>query len=176
MSNFIEDIKNYMRDKPQLNRLLAAQETHDSTYSLCIEHAIDLWNGTPPLTVSTISVTTSGAVIINNTSYDIKIISYSSSAKGLLLEGSCIEILKSVLLLRNRNNLSYSDGNISVQEEVGPIEGYFRMLQLFISQYERKLRDYKLAENMNQLLGTAGGLGTDYSWFPNYDIWNYISI
>lgn len=183
LTSFIDEVKNYMRDKPDLNRMLSAQETHDATIALCIDTAVSLWNSTPPIDVSTISVTTTGAMV---SGYDeeteqygliarqMKIIRYPSNAKGMLLEATIVEILKSVLLLRMRNRLMYSDGSVGVQEEEGPIQGYTQMLDFMYKDLQRRIYAYKHAANLNQLLDSVGGIGSDYSFIPIFtNSWNY---
>lgn len=169
LTSFVEEVRNFMRDKPQLNRLLADKETFDSTISICIDHAIDFWNATPPDTVLTISRTASG-VNIGGVPTQITIINYPSNCKSLLVKLTIGNILQSVLLLRNRNRMAYSDGGTNVDEESGPISGYSQLLPFYTSEIERQIIRIKMAKNMSQLLDSTGGLGSDYSWFPTTEL------
>jgi hypothetical protein len=164
VTNWIEDIRNYMRDKPRLNTLLADEETHNTTATLCIELAIDYINSTPPIGVSTITTSVSG---------NITLITYPTNMRQILLEACIVEILKSVIFLRSRNRLPYSTGSVSVNEQEGPLASYLQLLQMLQSSVELKLRRFKLAANMEQIMDSGGGLGSDYSFFYNYDTWNY---
>ena len=43
--------------------------------------------------------------------------------------------------------------------------------------YEMSKRNYKMAANMNQVMDAGGGLGSDYSWYPDYSNWsNYFYL
>jgi hypothetical protein len=90
---------------------------------------------------------------------------YPMAAKPLLLTGTVVEILKSVLLLRNRNRLPYSDGAVAVQTEEGPIAGYFQMLQMFQQEFNTGLVRVKQEANLAQLMVSEGLLGSDYSYY-----------
>ena len=87
---FINLVRAKMRDFPELNRLIAGQETSDRMIALAAMEAIDDYNTTPPLL---------GAVGFDN-----------FPSISLLVNGTIICILESVGILQVRNHLSYTDG------------------------------------------------------------------
>lgn len=173
LTNMIDQVRTFMRDRAEINRLLSGVETQDRTISLCLDQAIDLWNGFPPFGVATISVTISGGLSYTDeygaTARAMKLITYPANAKALLLQGTILEILKSVVLGRSRNSLAYSDGGVTVQDEELPLQNYLRYIQLTEGQYTQRLQYFKQATNVEQLFDTQGGIGSDYSYYYIYE-------
>ena len=46
---FVEEVRGYIRDFPELNRIIRGAETSNRMMKYCIVLALDEWNTTPPL-------------------------------------------------------------------------------------------------------------------------------
>jgi len=151
--HFINLVRAKMRDYPELNRLIAGQETSDRMIALAIMEAIDWFNTTPPL-------------LGNN----YKLSTFPS--KSLLLRGTIICILESIGILQTRNHLVYSDGQgiqVGVSDKAPEL---MRWLGLFTSQYEKKVTDLKKAINLDGALN-GSGVHSEYTVVNGY--WDYLT-
>ena len=153
-----------MRDKAQLNKLLAGEETHDNTIRVCIDVATSKWNMLPPIGVLTTSIAVSGT---DANGVTVRTITIPSNMDGVFMEGVILEILKSVLLLKSRNIMSYSDGGLQVDEDSRSFQADLQMIQLLSNEYQTLLRGYKTSYNIASIMGTSGGIGSDYSLLGN---------
>lgn len=148
---FIAMVRAKLRDFPELNRLIAGQETSDRMIALAAMEAVDDFNTTPPLIEA--------ANLRNFPSI------------SLLVNGTIINILQSVGLLQVRNNLSYSDGQgvqINVSDKAPQLMGW---IQMFINQYELKKMNLKKAINLNGALN-GSGLPSEYRYVNG--LWDYL--
>jgi hypothetical protein len=150
MNELVAMIRLYIRDFPELNRLIKGEETSNRMIAWAIIDALDDWNTTPPF--------------IGNAS----IMNFPSIS--LLREGAVIRILESVGLLQTRNQMSYSDGGISVSvSDKTPL--LMNWIQMFRQSYEQK-KD-RMKASMNIEMGMAGtGTFSEYFvingiYFPN---------
>jgi hypothetical protein len=50
MKTFVQVVREYMRDHPELNRLIAGQETNNRLIAWSVLDALSLFNGTPHFT------------------------------------------------------------------------------------------------------------------------------
>lgn len=138
--DYIEDLRNFLRDKEPLNRLLDFDlESSDEELGQALDYAIDEINVAPP---------------VLSKEYEID----SFPHKSLLLRGAAIWLLQSAGILQSRNQLSYSDGGVTV--EVSNKAGQYQSwIQSFSQQFYRQLRSFKLSENMDR---AWGGFTSDY--------------
>jgi len=126
MAQFTQVIRMYLRDYPELNRLLEGEEHHDRLIVWAILDALDDFNATPP----PISV------------------SFEMVPKSILKHGVVVTLLESLLFLNTRNSLAYSDGGINVNlDKTGPL---LQMIQLMRQTYEQKRDRWKIAQNIAQ--------------------------
>jgi hypothetical protein len=143
--NFVPEVRAYIRDFPELNRLISGEETSNRLMRYCAHLAIDEYNTTPPLT---------GSHTISN-----------FPSRVILLHLTIIHILISVGILHSRNRFSYNDGGFSVETEQQ--EGlYQRWIQLLRSQTMPRLQALKVAKNIEG--GWGGGLGSEYGWIHGW--------
>lgn len=134
-------VRLYLRDFPELNRLIDGEETSNRMIAWAVADTLDDWNTTPPF--------------IGDASLE------NFPSLSLLREGTVILVLESVGLLQTRNQLSYSDGGISVQvSNKAPL--LLQWIQLFRGSYERKKDRMKASMNIEQ--GMAG-TGTFSEYF-----------
>lgn len=144
LEQFVGIVRAFMRDYPELNRLIKGEEHSDRLIAWAIIDAIDDFNTTPPMT---------GYGLINFPS------------KHLLLRGTVISLLESVGLLMTRNHLTFSDGGIQVgvSDKTPLIQSW---IQLYTNKYERKKKELKIAINIEN--GWGGGLHSEYLWTSGY--------
>lgn len=144
LEQFVGIVRAFMRDQPELNRLIKGEEHSDRLIAWAIIDAIDDFNTTPPMT-----------------SYGL--INFPS--KHILLRGVVVSLLESVGLLMTRNHLNVSDGGIQVgiSDKTPLIQSW---IQLFSNKYERKKKELKIAINIEN--GWGGGLHSEYLWTSGY--------
>lgn len=135
MNEIVAMIRLYLRDFPELNRLISGEETSDRMIAWAVVDALDDFNSSPPF--------------IGN--YGLS----NFPSLSLLREGAVIRILESVGLLQTRNQLSYSDGGIqvSVSDKGSMLMGW---IQMFRNSYEQKKTRIKASLNVEQAMAGAG--------------------
>ncbi len=140
-----QTIRTFLRDFPELNRLIRGVESSNRLIYWAIDDAIDDWNTTPPLI---------GAASIAN-----------FPSKRLLIRGATITLLESVGLLQTRNHLTFSDGGIQVgvSDKTPLIQSW---LQYFKNDYEQKKLRLKVSMNIEQ--GWGGGTHSEYLWVNGF--------
>ena len=135
MNEMIAYIRLYMRDFPELNRLIAGYESSPRMIAWAIVDALDDWNTTPPF--------------IGNASLD------NFPSKHLLARGAVISLLESVAMLQMRNQLQFTDGGITVS-----VNDKAPMLMQFISMmkagYEDKKARMKSSLNIEMAMVGSG--------------------
>jgi len=141
LQQLINTVRLYLRDYPELNRLIRGQEHSDRMIMWAVADAIDDWNSTPPLIPR---------VDLQN-----------FPSKSLLLRGIVISLLESIGLLMTRNHLTFSDGGIQVgvSDKTPLIQSW---LQLIGNRYEEKKQKLKIAINIE--LGWGQGMHSEYLW------------
>lgn len=138
LNAFVQQVRTYLRDYPELNRLIAGEESSNRQIVWAIMDALDDFNSTPPFT---------GFSLANFPS------------KSLLLRATVIGLLESIGLLQTRNQLSFSDGGIQVgiNDKTPYIQAW---LQLLSNKYEEKKMKLKVAYNIES--GWDGGIFSEY--------------
>jgi len=141
MNEVVAMIRLYMRDFAELNRLIKGEETSNRMIAWAVIDALDDWNTTPPFI---------GSVGLEN-----------FPSISLLREATVIRVLESVGLLQTRNQLSYSDGGISVSvSDKTPL--LMRWIEMYRGSYEQK--KHRMKSSMNIELAMAGA-GTFSEYF-----------
>jgi len=143
--NFVPEVRAYIRDFPELNRLISGEESSNRMISYCAHLALDEYNTTPPLT---------SPVSISN-----------FPSRGVLLHLTVIHLLTSVGILHARNRFSYNDGGFSVETEQQETL-YQRWIQLLRSQLQGRMQQLKVAKNIEG--GWGGGVGSEYGWIHGW--------
>jgi hypothetical protein len=135
MNEVVAMIRLYIRDFPELNRLIAGEETSDRMIAWAVVDALDDFNSTPPF-IGNFGLT-------------------NFPSLSMLREAAVIRILESVGLLQTRNQMNYSDGGISVSVSD---KGQFLMgwIQMFRNSYEQKKIRIKSSLNVEMAFSGAG--------------------
>jgi hypothetical protein len=144
LNHFVQTIRTFTRDYPELNRLLAGVESSNRQIVWALYDALDDFNTTPHFT-------------------NYGLTNFPSSS--LLLRGTVISLLESVGLLQTRNHLQFSDGGIQVgvSDKTPFIQSW---IQLFRNSYEEKKQRIKVAINIENAWG--GGVFSEYRFVNNF--------
>jgi hypothetical protein len=134
MRAFIQVVRDYLRDHPELNRLVAGQETNNRMIAWAVLDALSYFNGTPPITSHTIESL------------------FQRNQQSLLLRLTVLTLLESVGLLQTRNHINYSNGgiNVGVNDKTPLIMNW---LQYYRATAEQLLTRVKVAFNIESILG-----------------------
>lgn len=151
--SFVQMVRHYIRDFPELNRLVAGEESSDRQIAWAVLDAISDFNGTPHFTSMSLE--------------DL----LSRSQHSLLLRMTVITLIESVGLLQTRNHINYSTGGINVgANDKTPL--LMNWLQYFKSSTEQMKTRTKVAMNIEGILGSSNSgvysefWATNGSWIP----------
>lgn len=140
--SFIQTVRLFTRDHPQLNRLVAGEESSDRMIVWAILDALSDFNGTPPFV---------GTFSLEDLLY--------RNQQALLLRMVTCSLIESVGLLQTRNHINYSNGGINVGvNDKTPL--LMNWLQYFKGTTEQMKARVKVTFNMEQILG-PGNMGVN---------------
>ena len=144
-------VRQYLRDFQELNRLIDGEETSDRMIAFSIMDALDDINNSPPFI---------GAFTVETFPF-----------RSLLLRGAVLTILESVGMLQTRNQLNFSDGGIqvSVSDKSPMLMNWITMLR---GTYEQKKQQYKMARNIETAMGGHAIISDYYFLGGYYDIYD----
>lgn len=135
-----QQVRDFLADSEENNHLIDGVEFTDARIDLAMLLAVDSYNVMPP----------QGGATINNLS------------ATLLLYGTCWHLYNGQVALAARNQMSYSDGGLTI-----PIEEryqyYIQLAQQFEQQFKAMAKDQKINRNME---AAWGHISTDYASFP----------
>ena len=129
----------FLRDTPELNRLIRREESNNELLDFAIEMTISDWNSTSPFI---------DRVDIHN---------YPSLY--LLMHGAVVQILKTQGLYQARNELTYQAGGSSFTR-FNKSSYYMNWMINLANDYENKKRNMKIAKN---IIGGFGGVNSEYN-------------
>lgn len=145
---FVQMVRAYTRDFPELNRLIAGEESSDRQIAWSVLDAIADFNGTPHFTQFSLE-----DLLQKNLHY-------------LLLRMTVISLIEQVGLLQTRNHINYSTGgiNVGVNDKTPLLMGW---LQYFKSFTDQRKQHVKVAINIEGILGPSNsGVFSEY-WAVN---------
>jgi len=153
-NSFIQTVRFFMRDHPQLNRLVKGEEHSDRMISWAIMDFLSDWAGTPP---------DLGYMTLEEMFYK----HYQSFA----LRGTCVALLQSIGILQTRNQLQFSDGCISVDaNNKAPM--WMQWIRDFSTKYEQEKVQKKVSINIANMMTSFSGVHTEYffvnGWYGVY--------
>jgi hypothetical protein len=146
--SFVQMVRLFMRDYPELNRLVAGEESGDRQIAWAVLDALSDFNGTPHLT-------------------DLRLEDLLQRHQHhLLLRMTVISLIESVALLQTRNHVNYSTGGINVGvNDKTPL--LMNWLQYFKSFTDQRKQHVKVALNIEGILGPSNsGVFSEY-WAVN---------
>lgn len=144
LEEFIQQVRTYMRDYPELNRLIKGEESSNRQIVWAILDTLDDFNTSPPFTSYTL---------------------FSFPSRSLLLRGIVCSLLESIGLLQTRNHLNVSDGGLQVgiSDKTPFIQSWLNLLR---NAYEEKKMRLKIAINIENAWG--GGIHSEYRFVNNF--------
>lgn len=150
---FVGEVRMYLRDYPELNRLIEGEETSDRMIAWAVIDTLDDINNRPPAV---------GSFTVASFPY-----------RSLLLRGTVITILESVGILQTRNQLQYSDGGISVgASDKAPM--LMQWVQMLSASYEQKLDKWKISRNITEAFNGESVMSDYYFLGGYYDVFDRV--
>lgn len=146
--DFVQLVRAFMRDLPELNRIVAGEESSDRQIAWAVLDALSDFNGTPHFTMFSLD--------------DL----LQLQQHHLMLRMATISLIESVGLLQTRNHINYSTGgtNVGVNDKTPLLMNW---LGYFKSSTEQKKQRVKVAINIGGILGPGNsGLFSEY-WAIN---------
>lgn len=137
------DIRTYIKDRPEYNRLLDKEEFSQEQINLAMNLCVSEFNEVPPLT----------SFLPENFPFS-----------NVMLVGVLAHLLRGAGLARTRNRLQYSTGGVSIDDEAAaPV--YLELATALFSEYQSKSQRLKIYMNI------ASGWGyvpSEYNRAPKY--------
>ncbi len=146
---FIHMMRLWMRDYPQLNRLIRGVEHSNRLIAWAVlDFLSDFSQSPPPLGQYTIE--------------HLLDLGYSNLAR----RGTAIALIESVGLLQTRNQLNFSDGgiNVGVSDKTPQLQSWLSMFQ---SKYEQDKMKIKISLNIEGITGEQG-VHSEYAWINSF--------
>lgn len=135
---FIHMMRLWMRDYPQLNRLISGVEHSNRLIAWGVLDFLSDFNMSPP-------------PLGQYTIEQLLDLGYSSLAR----RGTAIALIESVGLLQTRNQLNFSDGgiNVGISDKTPQL---MQWLNTFQSKYEQDKTKIKISLNIQGIMGERG--------------------
>jgi hypothetical protein len=147
--SFVQMVRLYMRDFPEINRVVTGEESTDRQIAWAVLDAISDFNGTPHRT---------------NLSLE-ELLAYNQHA--LLLRMTVISLIESIGLFQMRNHLNYSTGgtNVGVNDKSPLIANWLQYFKSYTDQMKQRV---KVSLNIEGAMGCGGpsGVHSEY-WAIN---------
>lgn len=151
---FIQTVRLFTRDHPQLNRLVKGEESSDRMIAWAILDFLSDFAGTPP-----------------DMGYFTLEQLFEKHYQSFALRGTTVALMQSVGILQTRNHLQFSDGGISVGvSDKAPM--LMQWIRDFQNKYEQEKMQRKVSLNIAQLLVGSSGVHSEYffvnGWYGIY--------
>ena len=140
----IRQVRAYMKDLPEYNRLIPKEEATDEQIRLSLELTVDDYNTSPP----------------QNGTFDIS----TFPSTYVLVMGSVLQLLQMEGVLQSRNKTTYNVGQITFSVSDKTPE-YQNWIVNFRQEYEQKKADLK------KFLNADSGYGGVPSEYAGTDFW-----
>lgn len=148
MRDFVSGVRLYMRDHPELNRIVRGEESSDRQVAWAVLDALSNFNGTPHLTSMTLEEL------------------LQRNQQHLMVRLTIETLLESVALLQVRNHINYSNGSINVGvNDKAPM--LLQWLQYYRSYTEQLKQRVKVALNIEGILGPSNSGVHSELWAVN---------
>lgn len=146
--DFVQMVRLFTRDFPELNRLVAGEESSDRQIAWAVLDALADFNGTPHFTSMRLE--------------DL----LERGQHALLLRMTTIALIESVALLQTRNHINYSNGgiNVGVNDKTPMLMNW---LQYFKASTDQMKQRVKVALNIEGILGPSNSGVHSELWAVN---------
>jgi hypothetical protein len=134
--DFVQMVRLYHRDLPELNRIVSGEESSDRQIAWAVVDALSDFNGTPHFTSLSLE--------------DL----LGRNQHSLLLRMTTIALVESVGLLQTRNHINYSNGgiNVGVNDKTPMLMNWLQYFRAFTDQMKQRV---KVALNIEGILGPS---------------------
>jgi len=134
--SFVASVRLYMRDFPELNRIVAGEESSDRMIMWSVLDAVADFNGTPHFT---------------NVSLEELL---TRNQHALMRRMTVISLIESVGLLQTRNHINYSNGgiNVGVNDKTPLLMNWLQYFKEYTDQLKQRV---KVALNIEGILGPS---------------------
>ncbi len=154
MANFCSLTRLFMRDHPELNRLVDGEESSDRMIAWAALDALSNFNGTPHFTQFSLE----------------ELIELHQ--QHLMMRMTVCSLIESVGLLQTRNHINASDGGINAGiNDKTPL--LMKWLEYFKASTEQKLQRVKVAINIGSILGPSNSGVHSELWAVNASYLSY---
>jgi hypothetical protein len=155
MVAFVATVREYMRDYPEVNRLIQREEASDRQILWAVVDALTWFNGTGHIT-----------------KYSLEDL-LDLQQHALLRRMVTVTLLESAMLLQTRNHLNYSSGgtNVGVNDKAPMITSE---LNYFRATTDQQLSRAKVVLNIRDALVGPTGLHSEY-WFLNQTYQSFLA-
>lgn len=155
-NHFVARVRLFMRDYPELNRLVAGEESNDRLIAFAVHDALSDFNSSPPFL---------GA-------YGFGTFVERGWMHPLMMK-TVVCLLQSVGILQTRNHLPFSDGglNVAVSDKTPLLQSWIQLFDFKWDQFKSKA---KMADNINSLLNNdPSGVNSELFvvngyWYSDY--------
>jgi len=150
-NQFVAGVRLYMRDYPELNRLVAGEESSGRMIAFAVLEALSDFTAHPP----NLGVFSFEYFLARGWTHHLRI-------------GTICRLLEMVGILQTRNHLPFSDGglNVAVSDKTPLLQSW---IQLFERRWETWKERTKISENIARCMGTGGeGLASEYFAIHGY--------
>lgn len=153
---FVQNVRAYMRDHAELNRIVSGEESSDRQIAWSVLDALADFNGTPHLTSMSLE--------------DL----LQRNQAALLTRMTVISIIESVGLLQTRNHINYSDGglNVGVNDKTPMLMNW---LQYFKASTDQLKQRVKVSLNIEGILGPGNSGVFSELWAINATYAAYVA-
>jgi len=145
---FSEEVRAWLRDFPELNRLLAGEESSPRMVQFCAHMALDEWNAYSPVQFGSVG---------------------AFPNKTILIQLTVIYILMSAGILHSRNRFDFNSGGFVADTERQADE-YPKWIQLIRAQLAGLMKNLSIRLNISSASG-GGGVPSEYSMLHNWYGW-----
>ncbi len=127
----ISETRIFMKDFSKTNKLLLEEEHKDGDIARVLRRCISEFNKTaPPLST------------VYSKLEDLPI------SEETVIKMAVYKLLMSESLKRSRNDLTYSDGNLTIDDD-NKAQMYLQIANIFKTEYLKEIKDVKLCLNVN---------------------------
>lgn len=143
--SMINVVRAFMRDYAKLNLLLKEEETDSKTILMCLQLAVGDLNSTPP-----------------PTAYSLRTL-LDRGYMTILLYGTLVHILESLMLLETRNHLNWQEGGqlIGLQDRTPLLSAHAKY---FRDIYGFKAKEKKISDSITDAM-SPGLVGVHSEYF-----------
>lgn len=136
--SFVRVVREYLRDYPELNRLIAGEESTDRQILFAVSDAISEFNGTPPILGM----------------YSLEAL-LERGQHSLLLRMTACTLIESIGTLSTRNQINYSAGgvNVGVNDKTPLLMGWLKYYKATTAQMILRV---KTQLNIEGMMGVPG--------------------